>query len=140
MFIGTYQHNLDDKGRLFVPAIYRKRLDEECIIARGLESCLYIYTLAEWNQLVEKINALSFTKKSNREFSRLFLSGAYEAYIDSKGRINIDTMLMDHAHLSKECIFIGSGNRIEVWDKTVWNQYYNDRQQIIEQISEELDI
>lgn len=140
MFIGEYHYNLDEKGRLFVPAHYREQMQNQCVVARGLETCLYIYTIEEWNHLVTQISQLSFTKKSHREFSRLFLSGAFMMDIDAKGRINLDLLLLNHAHLSKECVLIGSGNRIEVWDQVVWNQYYQEHLQIIETISEELDL
>lgn len=139
MFIGEYQYNLDDKGRISVPTVYREDLGEKIVIVKGLEKCLYMYTISDWEVLVEKISTLSFTKKSNREFSRMFLSGAYLHDVDSKGRINLDSNLMLHAKLLKECVFIGSGNRIEIWDKEAWNNYYQEHEQLIEDISEELD-
>lgn len=140
MFIGEYQYNLDDKGRLFIPNVYKEEIDDKLVIVRGLERCLYIYSQSEWETLVSKITDLSFTKRSNREFSRMFLSGAFQNNIDSKGRINIDKILITHAALKKECVLIGAGNRIEVWDQEVWNNYYNEHLQVIEDISEELDL
>lgn len=140
MFIGEYNHNMDDRGRLSIPSNFKEELGEKIVIAKGLESCLYVYKLSEWDKLVEKISNLSFTKKSNREFSRMFLSGAYVNDIDIKGRVNIDKKLIDYAKLSKECTVIGSGNRIEIWDKESWNNYYNEHEQILEDISEELDL
>ncbi|HHU55433.1 MAG TPA: division/cell wall cluster transcriptional repressor MraZ [Acholeplasmataceae bacterium] len=140
MFIGEFHYNLDDKGRLFIPTAYRELLDKKVVVARGLEKCLYLYSLEEWNVLLNKINELSFTKRSNREFSRMFLSGAFVNEIDSKGRINIDNILISHAQLKKECIILGAGNRIEIWDKEYWNNYYEEHMQIIEDISEELDL
>lgn len=140
MFIGEYHYNLDEKGRLFIPTAYRKDLNGKIVVARGLERCLYLYSLDEWNLLLAKINNLSFTKRSNREFSRMFLSGAFENEIDSKGRINIDKTLISHAQLKKECVILGAGNRIEVWDQELWNNYYQEHLNIIEDISEELDL
>lgn len=140
MFIGEYNHNLDDRGRLSIPSIFKEELGEKFVVAKGLESCLYIYTLKEWEKLVERITSLSFTKKSNREFSRMFLSGAYENEIDLKGRVNIDIKLINYAKLIKECTVIGSGNRIEIWNKVIWDNYYQEHEQIIEDISEELDL
>ncbi len=140
MFIGEYHYNLDEKGRLFIPTPFKNQFEEQLVIAKGLETCLYVYTLPEWEKLIEKITSLSFTKKSNREFSRMFLSGAYTSEIDSKGRVNIDKLLINHANLSKECTIIGSGNRIEIWDKQLWINYYNEHEQLIEEISEELDL
>ena len=140
MFIGEYQYNLDDKGRLFIPVTYKNEIGAKLIVARGLEKCLYIYTLTEWNSLIAKISDLSFTKKSNREFSRMFLSGAFEYEIDSKGRVNLDSKLLSHAELTKECIILGAGSRIEIWSKEVWDKYYDEHEEIIEEISEELDL
>ena len=139
MFIGEYQYNLDDKGRIFIPTAYRDELGEKIVIVKGLEKFLYAYNMPEWEKLVDKIGNLTFTKKSNREFTRMFLSGAYINDIDSKGRINIDSSLLNHAKLIKECVFIGSGNRIEIWDKAAWINYYDEHEQVIEDISEELD-
>lgn len=139
MFIGEYQYNLDEKGRLFVPVNYKNEIGAKLIVARGIEKCLYIYTINEWERLISKISDLSFTKKSNREFSRMFLSGAYEYEIDSKGRINLDARLLSHAELKKECIILGAGSRIEIWSKEVWEKYYQEHEEIIEEISEELD-
>ena len=140
MFIGEYQYNLDEKGRLFIPVSYKNQIGAKLIVARGLEQCLYIYTTTEWEKLISKISDLSFTKKSNREFSRMFLSGAFEYEIDSKGRVNLDTKLLSHANLQKECILIGAGNRIEIWSQEIWNKYYEEHEEIIEEISEELDL
>lgn len=139
MFIGEYQYNLDDKGRLFIPVTYKNEIGGKLIVARGIEKCLYIYTMTEWEKLISKISDLSFTKKSNREFSRMFLSGAFEYEIDSKGRVNLDSKLLTHASLKKECILLGAGSRIEIWSKDVWDNYYNEHEEIIEEISEELD-
>jgi MraZ protein len=139
MFIGEYHYSLDDKGRISLPTAYRDELGEKIVIVKGLEKCLYVYTLPEWEKLVEKITSLSFTKKSNREFTRMFLSGAYINEIDSKGRINLDTNLLNHASLVKECVYLGSGNRIEIWNQEIWENYYQEHEQIIEDISEELD-
>lgn len=140
LFIGEYQYNLDDKGRLFIPTDFRNLLRDKLIVSRGIENCLFIYTQEDWNKLVEKISALSFTKKSHREFSRMFLSGAFLKEIDSKGRINIDKNLLDYGSLTKECIIIGVGNRIEVWDKETWQNYYSEHQPILDAISEEIDL
>jgi len=140
MFIGEYHYNLDEKGRLFIPTSYRNDLGNKLVVAKGLEKCLYIYSLDEWNNLLSKINDLSFTKRANREFTRMFLSGAFESEIDSKGRINIDNTLITHALLKKECVIIGAGSRLEVWNQEVWNNYYQEHLQVIEDISEELDL
>jgi len=140
MFIGQFNYNIDDKGRITLPTAYRNKYEDMVVAVKGLETCIYIYSLSEWEKLASKIADLAFTKKNNREFSRIFLSGAYEAEIDTKGRINLDTLLIEHAKLNKECVIIGAGNRVEIWDKSIWQDYYNEREQQIEEISEDLDL
>lgn len=139
MFIGEYHFNIDEKGRLFLPSDYRKDLGLEVIVNRGIEKCLYIYPQGAWDVIVEKLTTLSFTKKANREFSRMFLSGAFNKEIDSKGRINIDNILRDYANLKKECVILGVGERIEIWDKEEWVSYYNERQSVLDEISEGIE-
>jgi len=140
MYIGEFQYSIDEKGRLSIPSHFRFQLGDKLIVVRGLEKCLYVYDETEWNKVVSKLSELSFTKKSNREFSRMFLSGAFEAEIDGKGRIAVDSRLLSHASLQKECIIIGAGSKIEIWDKAIWTEYFQEHMQIIEEISEELDI
>ena len=139
MFIGEYNYSIDEKGRLFLPSEMRIELGLEIVVNRGIEKCLYVYPLSEWEKIVNKLSSLSFTKKSNREFSRLFLSGAYQREIDTKGRINLDKKLMDYANLSKECVIIGVGERLEIWDSEEWKKYYLERQTVLEEISEGIE-
>lgn len=139
MFIGEYHFNIDEKGRLFIPSDFRKDLGEEIIINRGIEKCLYVYPIGEWEIIVKKLSALSFTKRTNREFNRMFLSGAYKREIDTKGRINIDKILIDYATLKRECVILGVGERLEIWDKEEWLKYYNDRQSVLDEISEGIE-
>ena len=139
MFIGEYHFNIDEKGRLFLPSDYRKDLSLEIIVNRGIEKCLYIYPLGAWDAIVNKLASLSFTKKANREFNRMFLSGAFKKEIDSKGRINIDNILIEYANLKKECVIIGVGERIEIWDKEEWFNYYSERKSVLDEISEEIE-
>lgn len=140
MFIGEFHLNIDEKGRLFIPSELRKDLGVEVVVARGIETCLYVYPLEGWKIIVDKLSSLSFTKKNNREFNRLFLSGAYQKEVDNKGRINLDQILIDYSHLQKECVIIGVGSRIEIWDKLEWQKYYLDRQSVIDSISEEIEL
>lgn len=139
MFIGEYHFNIDEKGRLFLPSEYRKDLSNEVIVNRGIEKCLYIYPLTAWDTIVQKLTTLSFTKRANREFSRMFLSGAFKKEIDNKGRINIDNILIQYANLKKECVIIGVGERIEIWDKEEWVNYYSERQSVLDEISEGIE-
>ena len=112
MFIGEYHYTIDEKGRLFIPSEMRGNLGVTVIVTRGIEKCLYLYPEAAWNGITEKLSSLSFTKKTNREFNRLFLSGAYRREVDNKGRINIDPLLLDYAGMMRECVILGVGERI----------------------------
>lgn len=125
MFIGEFHHSIDTKGRLIMPAKFRDQLNERCVITRGIDQCLFIYPIEEWNKLLEKINSLPVNRKDARQFSRFFLSGACECEFDKQGRINLSTPLMNYAELSKDCVIIGVSNRIEVWEKEKWTQYFD---------------
>ena len=115
MFMGEYHHNIDDKGRLIIPAKFRSELGEKFIITRGLEKCLYVYSESEWNTIVAKLKTLPFTKKDVRTFIRSFFSGATECEFDRQGRINITSPLVSYADIDKECVVIGANDRIEIW-------------------------
>lgn len=139
MFIGEYHYNMDEKGRLFIPSEMRKDLGRCVVVNRGIEKCLFLYPEETWGQITAKLSTLSFTKRTNREFSRLFLSGAYRREMDAKGRINIDELLLQYAGLTKECVILGVGERIEVWDRASWETYYKERRVLLDEISEEID-
>ena len=107
MFMGEYENKLDAKGRMIVPSKFRYDLNERFIITRGLDKCLFGYTLEEWQTIEEKMKALPMTKRDARKFMRMFFSGAIEVEIDKQGRINIPAKLREYANLDKECTVIG---------------------------------
>ncbi len=106
MFMGEYDHQLDTKGRMIIPSKFRYDLNERFIITRGLDKCLFGYTLDEWQQIEEKMKTLPMTKKDARKFMRMFFSGAVEVELDKQGRINIPQNLRKYANLTKECTVI----------------------------------
>lgn len=120
MFLGEYHHTIDGKGRLIIPAKFRQELGKEIVITRGMEKCLFVYSLKEWQKIVDKLNTLPFTKKDVRNFSRFFLSGATVVELDKQGRINITPPLTSYASLENDCIIIGVGERLEIWDEKTW--------------------
>lgn len=138
MLLGEFHHNIDDKGRLVIPTKFREELGEEFVIARGIEKCLYLYPIAEWEKLVGKLNTLPFTKKDTRTFTRFFYSGATAGEFDRTGRINITSPLVSYADLKKECIIIGVNDHIEIWSDTAFDNFMNDNSLKIEEISENL--
>lgn len=138
MFMGEYHHNIDEKGRLIIPAKFRNELGEHFIVTRGLEKCLYVYSEEEWNNIVSKIKTLPFTKKDVRTFVRSFFSGATECEFDRQGRINITSPLVSYADIEKECVVIGANDRIEIWSKDGWDNFFLENEDKIEDIAENL--
>ena len=137
MFIGQYQYNIDDKGRLVIPQEMRKKLGTEIIINKGIENCISVYKLSDWEELVAKISSLPFNRSENRQFNRYFMSSAFQKEIDSQGRVNIDNILIEHAGIKKECVIIGAGSVIEIWSKEKWDIIESGRDQL-DEISERL--
>ncbi|HLR16228.1 MAG TPA: division/cell wall cluster transcriptional repressor MraZ [Bacillota bacterium] len=138
MFMGEYQHNIDTKGRMIVPAKFREELGERFIVTRGLDTCLFIYPMDEWKILEQKMKNLPLTKKDARAFTRFFFSGAVECEVDKQGRINIPQPLRTYATLEKECVVIGVSNRLELWQADLWNEYITDSEQSFAEIAENL--
>jgi MraZ protein len=138
MFMGEYHHNIDDKGRLIIPAKFREELGTRFIVTRGLEKCLYVYSIREWENIVAKLKTLPFTKKDVRTFMRSFFSGATECELDRSGRVNITSPLVSYADITKECVVIGASDRIEIWAEDNWNNFFLDNQDKIEDIAENL--
>lgn len=138
MFMGEYHHNVDAKGRLIVPVKFREELGEVFILTRGLDQCLFGYPMSEWKVIEEKIKGFPLTKKDARAFTRFFFSGATECEIDKQGRINIATPLVNYAKLEKECVVLGVSNRIEIWSKDIWNDYFSESADSFAEIAENM--
>lgn len=138
MLMGEYHHSIDEKGRLIIPAKFRNELGESFVVTRGLENCLFIYSLVEWEKIVNKLKTLPFTKKDARNFTRFFLSGATTLEFDKQGRINISSPLATYAHLEKECVIVGVNDRLEIWAKDSWDNFLNVNQDDLSDIAENL--
>lgn len=138
MFMGEYQHNIDEKGRMIVPAKFRGGLGDQFVLTRGLDNCLFIYPLEEWKVLETKLKNLPLTKKDARSFTRFFFSGAVECELDKQGRISVPQTLRTYSKLEKECIVIGVSNRVEIWSKTTWDEYALESEESFEEIAENL--
>ena len=139
MFFGQYNNKMDAKGRISVPIKFREELGTKFIITRGLDSCIFGYSLTEWQKVESKIKSLPITKKNARTFQRFFFSAATEVEIDKQGRINIPASLIEHASLTKECIVNGLSNRIEIWNKDKWNEILLESEESVEEIAEQLE-
>ncbi len=123
MFIGEFRHTIDDKGRVSLPSKFRAALASGCVITRGLDRCLWVYPVDEWQNLAEKISALPITQKNARSFSRLMLAGATDTKLDRVGRVNLPTYLRNYAGLGKEVVVVGIYNRIEIWPAEEWENF-----------------
>lgn len=138
MFMGEFHHSIDEKGRLIIPAKFREDLGDEFIITRGIEHCLYVYSKENWLAITQKLETLPFTKKDAREFSRFFLSGATAAEFDKQGRVNIASPQLSYANITKECIIVGVGSRLEIWSSENWNNFMNSAFDSMSDIAENL--
>ena len=122
MFMGEYNHTIDAKGRLIIPSKFRELLGEEFVLTKGLDGCLSIYPMDEWNAFEEKLRALPLTNKNARTFTRFFVAGATNCELDKQGRILVPQTLREFAGLEKDVVLTGNLNRIEVWSKEKWSE------------------
>ncbi|MFH0912508.1 MAG: division/cell wall cluster transcriptional repressor MraZ [Patescibacteria group bacterium] len=140
MFIGEYSHTIDEKSRLAIPIKFRADLAGGAVVTKGLDGCLFLYTLTEWQKLVDKLNSTPISQKSARAFSRLILAGAMEVGLDKQGRIILPKYLMDYANLNRAIIVAGLLSRIEIWDAKVWQEYKESTEKESETLVEQLFI
>lgn len=139
MFIGEYQHAIDNKNRMIVPSKFREELECKFVLTKGLDGCLYAYTTEEWKNMEEKLKKLPLTNKDARAFVRFFFSGANEVEIDKQGRALIPQNLLEYASIEKDIVSIGVSTRFEIWSKVKWEEYNNsniDFDEIAEKMSE----
>lgn len=137
-FIGEYAHNIDKKGRIIIPAKFRDAYEGKLIVSKGLDGCLNLYTLMQWNQMMQQLMSLPNTKKETRLFKRNLAAKASECEIDNQGRILIPSNLVKEAELIKECFVIGTGNTVEIWSKERWDAYNDEHSDDFEEVAETL--
>ncbi len=137
MFMGEYEHGLDDKGRIIVPTKFREALGEQFVLTLGTDGCLFIYPMKEWEQFVEKLKGLPGTKEA-RQMQRYFMAGAVECESDKQGRVMIPVKLREHAGIVKDVVSVGVVNKIEIWSKERWNanNSYDSVDDIVDHMSE----
>lgn len=138
MFMGEYQHNIDPKGRLFIPARFREGLGDRFVVTKGLDGCLFAYPRPEWEALEQKLKSLPFTRGDARAFVRFFFSGATECEADKQGRILIPGNLRDYAGLEKDVVVIGVSSRVEIWSRERWEKYSAQAASSYEEIAEKI--
>lgn len=125
MFMGEYNHTIDAKGRLIVPAKFREALGDEFVVTQGFDGCLFAYDNEEWQKFEEKIKQLPLTNKNARQFARFFLAGAASCEVDKQGRILLPSNLREFANLSKDVVLVGVASHIEIWDKLAYDEAMN---------------
>lgn len=123
MFLGTHTPRLDEKGRLILPAKFRDRLADGLVLTKGQERCLFIYPQDEFVALATRMQQGPTSSKEVRDYTRVFLSGAYDDVPDRQGRLTIPPALRAYAGLSRDCTVIGTGNKVELWDTGAWETY-----------------
>lgn len=135
MLLGEYNHNIDEKGRVSVPAKFREDLGNSFIVTKGLDNCLFIYSKNEWSTFETKLKTLPLTNPNVRNFIRFFFSGATECELDKHGRINIPQNLREYAGLTKDTAIIGVSTRVEIWDRQKWNGYTSSDNMDLDEIA-----
>ena len=138
MLIGEYKHTIDAKKRISIPAKLRREIGAKAVLTRGLDNCLFLFPMKEWEQLAEKLGKLPFGQGDTRGFVRLLLSGAVEVEVDQLGRVLIPDYLRDYAVLDKKAIVAGLFNRLEIWDEKRWQNYKDKLEKNSDQIAEKL--
>jgi len=123
MFLGEYQHVLDEKGRVALPVKFRTRLHAGAVVTRGLDNCLFIYPVAEWRVLADRLAALPIAQANTRAFARLMLAGAMETNVDKQGRMMVPDYLRSYAGLNRKVVVAGLYNRLELWSSDAWARY-----------------
>ena len=120
MLIGEFEHSLDAKGRLIMPAKLRESIGENFVVTKGLDGCLFAFSTSEWTNFEEKLKSLPLSNRNSREFTRFFLSGASECEIDKQGRIPLSSELIEYAGMKKDIVLVGVNSKLEIWDSEKW--------------------
>ena len=138
MFLGEYKYTIDDKKRLAIPVKFRNLLGEKAIVTKGLDNCLFLYPVKEWEKMAEKLAQLPISQSDARGFARIMLAGAMEVNIDRLGRILIPDYLRNYSSLNKKVVVAGLYNRVEIWDEDKWNGYKEKTEKEAGDIAERL--
>ena len=139
MFMGEYNHTIDAKGRLIVPAKFREILGDNFIVTKGLDGCLFVYPNDEWTRFEEKLKSLPLTNKNARQFTRFFLAGAAACEVDKQGRILLPQVLREFASLEKDVVLVGVASRIEIWSRERWDKSMNTYDGDMDEVAENME-
>lgn len=128
MFLGEYEHTMDSKGRIAVPAKFRAKIERGAVLTRGVESCLCVYPLTVWEEKARKLDDAQLDPQQRRQVERRFFAVAFECELDSQGRIVVPARFREYASLTNEVSVVGARDRFEIWDRARWQQYIGDIQ------------
>lgn len=138
MFLGEYLHTLDAKKRVSLPVKFRKEVGKKIVVTRGLDNCLFVYSLKDWQKISEKLGQLSIAQANQRGFNRFLLSGAVEGEVDKVGRILIPDFLKEFAGLKSRVVVAGVNDRIEIWNEKNWTAYKKQIEKQADEMAEKL--
>ena len=139
MLLGEFEHTIDDKNRLTLPAKFRGAFGDGIVVTRGMDGCLYAYTREAWSDVVEaRLSTLDPLSKEGRRMQRFFYSGAAEAELDKQGRVMIPPALIEHAKLGREVVVAGVHDHLEIWDRAAWRQELAEVEGSAEHVAERL--
>ena len=138
MLVGEHTHTIDPKKRLSIPAKMRKEIGDRAVLTKGLDNCLSLFPMKEWEQLAERLGKLPLGQQDSRGFMRLLLGGAAEVELDQLGRILVPDFLRDYAGLKKTVIVTGLVSRLEIWDEDKWTAYKTNLEKNSDRIAEKL--
>lgn len=140
MFLGTFFHTLDEKGRLFIPSKFRPQLEHGFVLAKGInEKCLFLFTFEEFSSLEEKIRSLPLSRKKVQEYARWISSSASEEFMDQQGRVTIPSALRKYAEFEKDVVVVGVWGRIEIWSRKYWDNFYKKADREFLEISKDIE-
>ena len=138
MLLGEYEHSIDTKGRIAMPAKLREGLGGKFIITKGLDGCLFVYAMDEWQSVEQKLASLPMSRKTARDFTRFLFGGACEGECDKQGRVLLPANLRRYAGLEREAVIVGVGSRAEIWDAAKWQQYNEESAEDVNELAEQL--
>ena len=138
MLLGEYEHSIDTKGRIAMPAKLREGLGAKFIITKGLDGCLFVYAMDEWQRVEQKLASLPMSRKTARDFTRFLFGGACEAECDKQGRVLLPANLRRYAALERDAVIVGVGSRAEIWDTAKWQQYNEESAEDVNELAEQL--
>lgn len=138
MLLGEYEHSIDTKGRIAMPAKLREGLGGKFIITKGLDGCLFVYAMDEWQRVEQKLASLPMSRKTARDFTRFLFGGACEGECDKQGRVLLPASLRRYAGLERDAVIVGVGSRAEIWDVAKWQQYNEESAEDVNELAEQL--